>query len=159
MSPVSTDRSSSMTRCVTLSVFLKMTCWPAATDAGFGEKDCFPLTPMTLMVTVVAVGVGVAPVGVELPYPPPPPPQLQAPTTPNVTTVNAVMLRMDLLQRETALRTQSPPRPLLVETFPNLVRTQIQWLRAAKLLTKPNATATFDPTAVLTAAIAPYRMR
>src|SRR5258708_30568756 len=114
---------------------------------------------MRLRFPVGAVGVGGAPGGVDLPYPPPPPPQLQAPTTPNVTTVNAVMLRMDLLQRETALRTQSPRRPLIVETVPNLVRTQIQWLRAAKLLTKPDAGATVELTAVLTSAIAPYRMR
>jgi hypothetical protein len=50
------------------------TIWPAGSVAGFGEKDCAPLIPTTLMVTTppgagagvgagVGVGVGAAVVG------------------------------------------------------------------------------------------------
>jgi hypothetical protein len=45
-----------------------MTIWPAGNVAGLGEKDCAPLIPMTLIVTVplggVGVGVGAGVVGV-----------------------------------------------------------------------------------------------
>src|SRR6266487_468745 len=89
--PVSSDPSFSTTRCVMLSMLCHTTIWPAGRVAGFGEKDCAPLTPMTLIVTTppgggvgVGVGVGVGAVGggvgetgvappesVELPQPQP----------------------------------------------------------------------------------------
>jgi len=48
--PVSTERSSNPTRCVTLSRFRQTTNWPAANFAGFGLKDAEPTTP-TMSIT------------------------------------------------------------------------------------------------------------
>src|SRR3977135_4506799 len=59
--PVSNDPSFSTTRGVMLSMLCHTTVWPAGSVAGFGEKDCAPLMPTTLMVTVPpggGVGVG-----------------------------------------------------------------------------------------------------
>jgi len=69
--PVSIEPSLSTTRCVTESLFLNTTVWPASA-AGFGENACVPFE--LLMVMVAAVLPPLLPplppdgaVGVELP--------------------------------------------------------------------------------------------
>ncbi|HJR59681.1 MAG TPA: carboxypeptidase-like regulatory domain-containing protein [Vicinamibacterales bacterium] len=62
MSPVSNDPSLSRTRCTTMSLFFQMTCRPAGTDAGFGEKDCCPFTP-TIEIVTGPVPEGLGPAG------------------------------------------------------------------------------------------------
>jgi hypothetical protein len=63
--PVSSDPSFRTTRWVTLSTLRQTTVCPAGNVAGFGEKDCAPLTPTTSIVTALLVGVGVG-VGVGI---------------------------------------------------------------------------------------------
>jgi hypothetical protein len=55
MSPVSTVPSFRRTRCTTESVFLNTTIAPPA-DAGFGENEFEPFSPV--IVIVIAVGDG-----------------------------------------------------------------------------------------------------
>jgi hypothetical protein len=47
---------------VTVSTLCQETTWPAATVDGFGENDCAPLMPMTVM-TIAPAGGADEPVG------------------------------------------------------------------------------------------------
>src|SRR5687768_10984556 len=62
-SPVSSDPLFNTTRCVMPSTLRQTTIWPAGNVAGFGEKDCEPLSRTMLMVTTPFDAVGVDGVG------------------------------------------------------------------------------------------------
>src|SRR4030095_2003050 len=72
MLAVSSSPSLNTTRCVTVSTLCQTTILSAGIVAGFGENDCAPLMPTTVMTTAPAGGVGesVGPLGDDAAYPP-----------------------------------------------------------------------------------------
>src|SRR5258708_5053145 len=107
MSGVFTLPSSSVTRCVTTSLFLNTTIWPWATVAGLGLNASFPPSPVIVMVTFVAVPVPPPPgdgVAGDVGVLPPPPPQLIAMKAPAIASARIPGCRMAVLQGERVRR-------------------------------------------------------
>jgi hypothetical protein len=62
-SPVSSDPLFKTTRCLMVSMLCQTTIWPAGSVAGFGEKDCAPLSRTMSIVTTPFDVAGVGGVG------------------------------------------------------------------------------------------------